>query len=101
MLDRPGLADTSDPVVAEFVTSYDAEAMGECIGPEPGSALRALAAPLSAEYAASLADQHVRRLTRHGIYPDFKAPLDVRGLDRIKEARASLELAADAQTPDE
>jgi hypothetical protein len=42
------------------------------------------------------ADQHARRLARHGIYPHLRLPLDVRGLDLIEEARASLAVATHA-----
>ena len=98
VLDRPVLADTTDPVVAAFVVAYDeaVETLGECTPDHPRCAARALSAAHAAEYAASLADQHARRLARHGIYPHLRGPLDGRGLDLIEEARASLELAAHA-----
>jgi hypothetical protein len=98
VLDRPVLADTTDPVVAAFVVAYDeaVETLGECTPDHPRCAARALSAAHAAEYAASLADQHARRLARHGIYPHLRGPLDVRGLDLVEEARASLEFAAHA-----
>ena len=95
VLDRPVLADTTDPVVAAFVAAYD-EALGECTPSHPRSAAPALCAAHAAEYAASLADQHARRSARRGIYPHLHAPLDVRGLDLVEEARANLELATHA-----
>jgi hypothetical protein len=55
-----------------------------------------LSAAHAAEYAASLEDQHARRSARPGIYPHLHAPMDVRGLDLVEEARASLELATHA-----
>lgn len=98
VLDRPVLADTTDPVVAAFAVAYDeaVETLGECTPSHPRCAARALSAAHAAEYAASLADQHARRLARHGIYPHLRGPLDGRGLDLIEEARTSLELAAHA-----
>ena len=98
VLDRPVLADTTDPVVAAFVAAYDeaVETLGECTPSHPRCAARALSAAHAAEYAASLADQHPRRSARRGIYPHLHAPLDVRGLDLVEEARASLELATHA-----
>ena len=96
VLERPALAETADPLVAAFVLAYDeaAEALAECTPDSLRSAARALSAAHAAEYAAHQADQHARWLARHGIYPHMRVPLDVRGLDPIKEARASLELAA-------
>src|SRR5262245_17530828 len=96
VLDRPVLADATDPVVSAFVVAYDkaVQTLGKCNQDHPRCAARALSAAHAAEYAASLADQHARRLARHGIYPHLRAPLDVRGLDLVAQARASLELAA-------
>ena len=76
ILDRPVLADTTDPVVAAFVVAYDeaVETLGECTPDHPRCAARALSAAHAAEYAASLADQHARRLARHGIYPNLRGP---------------------------
>lgn len=98
VLDRPVLADTTDPVVAAFAVAYDeaVETLGACTPDHPRCAARALSAAHAAEYAASLADQHARRSARRGIYPHLHAPLDVRGLDLVREARASLELATHA-----
>ena len=98
VLDRPVLADTTDPVVAAFVAAYDeaVETLGECTPSHPRCAAPALCAAHAAEYAASLADQHARRSARRGIYPHLHAPLDVRGLDLVEEARANLELATHA-----
>ena len=60
VLDRPVLADTTDPVVAAFVVAYDeaVETLGECTPDHPRCAARALSAAHAAEYAAFLADQH-------------------------------------------
>lgn len=57
VLDRPVLADTTDPVVAAFVVAYDeaVETLGECTPDHPRCAARALSAAHTAEYAASLA----------------------------------------------
>ena len=57
VLDRPVLADTTDPVVAAFVAAYDeaVETLGECTPSHPRSAARALCAAHAAEYAVSLA----------------------------------------------
>ena len=95
------LADTTDPIVAAFVVAYDeaVATLGECTPDHPRCAARALAAAHAAEYAASLADQHARRLARHGIYPHLRRPLDVCVLGLVEEARASLELAAQAWPP--
>lgn len=100
VLDRPVLAETADPLVAAFVVAYDAavEALGECTPDSPRRAAWAPSAAHAAEYAASQADQHARWLARHGVYPHLRVPLDVRGLDLIEEARASLELAAHARS---
>jgi hypothetical protein len=100
VLDRPVLAETADPLVAAFVIAYDeaAEALGECTPDSPRCAARALSAAYAAEYAASQADQHARWLARNGIYPHLRVPLDVRELDLIEEARASLGLAAHARS---
>ncbi len=97
-LDRPALADATDPVVAAFVAAYDeaVDTLGECTQDHPRCAARALSAAYAAEYAASLADQHARQLARQGSYPHLRAPLDVRGLNLVAQARASLELAAHA-----
>jgi hypothetical protein len=83
------LADTTDPVVAAFVVAYEeaVETLGEGTPDHPRCAARPLSAAHAAEYAASLADQHARRLARHGIYPNLRGPLDGRGLDLIEEAR--------------
>ena len=74
VLDRPVLADTTDPVVAAFVVAYDeaVETLGECTPTTRGALHGALSAAHAAEYAASLADQHARRLARHGIYPNLR-----------------------------
>ena len=82
VLDRPVLADTTDPVVAAFVVAYDeaVETLAKCTPDHPRCAARALSAAHAAEYAASLADQHARRLARHGIYPNLRGPLDGRGV---------------------
>ena len=63
VLDRPVLADTTDPVVAALVAAYDeaVETLGECTPSHPRCAARALSAAHAAEYAASLADQQARR----------------------------------------
>jgi hypothetical protein len=70
------LADTTDPVVAAFVVAYDeaVETLGECTPDHPRCAVRALSAAHAAEYPVSLADQHARRLARHGIYPNLRGP---------------------------
>jgi hypothetical protein len=76
VLDRPVLADTMDPVVAAFVVACDeaVETLGECTPDHPRCAARALSAAHVAEYAASLADQHARRLARRGVYPNLRGP---------------------------
>jgi hypothetical protein len=98
VLDCPVLADTTDPVVAALVAAYDeaVETLGECTPRHPRCAARALCAAHAAEYAVSLADQRAHRSATRGIYPHLHAPLDVRGLDLVEEARASLELATHA-----
>jgi hypothetical protein len=98
LLDRPALADGSEQLVREFIDAFDnaVEALGECTYAYfTRQAARALATAHAAEYAAALADQHARRMARHGIYPYRTAPLDARGLDQVEEARESLELVAD------
>src|SRR5690242_9252728 len=64
VLDRPMLADGTDPIVSAFVVAYDeaVETLRECTQDHPRCAARALSAAHAAEYAASLADQHARRL---------------------------------------
>lgn len=98
VLDRPVLAHTTDPVVARSSsrTTKRSRRWGSCTPDHPRCAARALSAAHAAEYAASLAVQHARRLARHGIYPHLRGPLDGRGSDLIEEARANLELAARA-----
>ena len=87
VLDRPVLADTTDPVVAAFVAAYDeaVETLGECTPSHPRCAARALSAAHAAEYAASLADQHARRSARRGIYPHLHAPLDALGRTSLRK----------------
>jgi hypothetical protein len=102
LLDRPALAECSEQLVSQFVGAYDnaVEALGQCTPTHSTrQAARALATAHAAEYAAALADQHVRRMARHGIYPYRTGPMDARGLDQVEEAHASLELAAQTPSP--
>ncbi|GAB4897869.1 hypothetical protein MAHJHV34_49770 [Mycobacterium avium subsp. hominissuis] len=99
-LDRPALADSCEPPMRRLADAYDEaiEALRGVARADTRGAARALAAAHAAEYAASLADQHARQLARHGSYPGGQR-LNARQLDRIEEARASLELAEQAPTP--
>lgn len=100
VLERPALADSCEPAMRRLADAYDdaIEALRGAARADTGQAARALAAAHAAEYAASLADQHARQLAHHGSYPG-RQHLGARQLDRIQEARASLELAEHAPTP--
>ncbi|WP_152967058.1 hypothetical protein [Mycobacterium heckeshornense] len=100
VIERPALADSCDAATRRLAESYDEaiEALSAATRADTRRAAWALAAAHAAQYASTLADQHARQLARHGSYPGGQH-LNARQLDRIEEARASLELAEHAPTP--